>query len=168
MTDRHRRQPRFVASPVRPPADVGRRLRHGVAAVRPAPVRQRAAVPVPGQGGRDFRRQRRWRCTRRQLRHPVPEGLQQDRHGIGLRQEAVHTAGQAPRPDIVPDREVFADHFRLRYTRHAGRRLRDGAQVQRGVLHQQWLKGTARDPYRTNDKTTTISIIDCIFFISGV
>jgi len=74
-----------------------------VAAARPAPMRQRAAVPVPGQGGCDFRRQRRWRCTRRQLRYPVPERLQQDRHGIGLRQEAVHTASQAPRPDIVPD-----------------------------------------------------------------
>jgi len=53
-----------------------------VAAVRPAPVRQRSAVPVPGQGGRDIRRQRRRRRARRQLRHTVPEGLQPDRHGV--------------------------------------------------------------------------------------
>lgn len=84
-----------------------------MAAARAAPVRQRAAVPVPGQGGRDFRRQRRRRRARRQLRHTVPEGLQPDRHGIGLRQEAVHTAGQAARPDPVPDGEVFSNLIRL-------------------------------------------------------
>jgi len=74
-----------------------------VATVRPAHVRQRAAVPVPGQGGRDFRRQRRRRRARRQLWYTVPERLQPGRHRIGLRQEAVHTAGQASRPDPVPD-----------------------------------------------------------------
>jgi len=84
-----------------------------LAAARPAPVRQRAAVPVPGQGGRDFRRQRRWGRTRRQLRHSIPKGLQPGRHGIGLWQEAVHTAGQTARSDLVPDREVFANHIRL-------------------------------------------------------
>lgn len=127
-----RRRPHSRLTP--PPSASTRR--HGLAAARPAAVRQPAGVPVPGQGGRDIRRQRRWRCARRQLRHTVPEGLQPGGHGIGLRQETVHTAGQAPRPNPVPDREVFADHVRLRHTRHARRRLRDGAQVQRGVLHQ--------------------------------
>jgi len=67
-----------------------------VATIRLAPVRQRSAVQVPGQGGRDFRRQRRRRRARRQLWHTVPEGLQPSRHGVRLWQKAVHTAGQAP------------------------------------------------------------------------
>lgn len=87
-----------------------------------AAVRERVTGPlVSGQGGRDIRGERRWRRTRGQLRHTVPEGLQQGGHRVGLRQEAVHTARQAPRPDTVPDREVLAVDFRLRRPCHAGR-----------------------------------------------
>lgn len=109
----------------------------------PVVVRRCAAgVPLPGQGERDIRGERGRRRARRQLRHTVPAGLQPDRHRVGLRQEAVHSARQTPRPDTVPDREVFAHHVRLRHTRHAGRRLRDGVEVQRGVLHEQRPEGT--------------------------